>query len=315
MKKIIPIFLTIDTKYAPYASVAIASLIHNSSLEYDYNIHIVYDSLTLEAKEKLQALETPHAHLIFNKMDEELALITNRPENLLRTDTFTLTIFFRLFIPEMFKEYKKAIYIDSDTVVLGDISLLYKTDLEDNLYGGCKDISCQNNELLCNYFKENAGVSIDNYINSGVLLMNMEKLREVKFANHFLYLLNKYHFDTVCPDQDYINAMAYGKILLLDNKWNAMPSEEVIKNPCIVHYNLFSKPWHKDGVLYENYFWEYANHSLFKEEIYQEKKSFTKEKQEEDEQVFINLLNKAAKVMKNDITFKKILTSGLETRI
>ena len=250
--KTIPIFFTIDAGYAPYASVAIASLIDNASKEYNYNIHVVYETITEDAIKKLKTLETKNAKIIFTKMKDGLESITERKENLLRTDFFTLTIYFRIFIPFMFKEYDKAIYIDSDTCIPGDISELYNIDLKDNLFGGCTDISCKDNAILCDYFKTNAGVSIDEYINSGVLLMNMKKLRDVNFADHFLHLLNKYHFDTICPDQDYINAMAYGKILHLSNEWDAMPTNGslVFENPKIIHYNLFFKPWHYDNIDY-----------------------------------------------------------------
>lgn len=317
MKKTIPIFFTIDASYAPYLSVAIASLIDNASKEYNYHIHVVYESITNDAIEKLKTLEKENAKIIFTEMKKGLESITNRKENLLRTDFFTLTIYFRIFIPFMFKEYDKAIYIDSDTCIPGDISKLYNIDLGDNLFGGCTDISCENNPILCEYFKENAGVTIDEYINSGVLLMNMKKLREVNFENHFLYLLNKYHFDTVCPDQDYINAMAYGKILHLDNVWDAMPTNgiKVFDNPKIVHYNLFFKPWHYDNVDYEEYFWKYANVSLFKDEILKEKVNFTKEMQEEDKKTLDNLVNRAKEIIKNDVTFKKIFTNEKEKRI
>ena len=315
--KTIPIFFTIDAPYAPYLSVAIASLVDNASKEYNYNIHVVYESITDSAMKKLKTLERDNVKIIFNKMQKELESITNRKENLLRTDIFTLTIYFRLFIPEMFPEYKKAIYLDSDTCILGDVSELYNYDLQDNLFGGCNDISCQDNATLCAYFANNAGAEINDYINSGVLLMNMEKLREVNFANHFLYLLNKYHFDTVCPDQDYINAMAYGKILHLPNEWDAMPTNGslVFEHPKIVHYNLFSKPWHYDNVDYEEYFWKYAERSLFKDEIFKEKNKFTKEMQREDIKVLDNLVNRAEKIMHNEVTFKKVFESGQEKRI
>ncbi len=317
MKGIIPIFFTVDTSYAPYLSVAIASLIENASKEYEYHIHVIYENLTEEEIKKLKTLETNNAKIIFKKMQKDLECITNRTENLLRKDLFTLTIYFRLFIPSMFKEYDKGIYIDSDTCIPGDISKLYNIDLQDNLFGGCNDISCQDNEILCEYFKENAGVTIKEYINSGVLLMNMKKLREVNFENHFLYLLNKYHFDTVCPDQDYINAMAYGKILLLPNEWDAMPTNGslVFKNPQIIHYNLFFKPWHYDNVDYEEYFWKYANKSLFKEEILKEKNNFTKECQKEDEEGLATLIGRAEKITHNETTFKKVFESEIEKRI
>ncbi len=316
MKTIIPIFFTIDKSYAPFLSVAIASLIDNASKDYNYNIHVVYESITEEAISKLKRLETDYAKIIFTKMEDELKSITNRKENLLRTDYFTLTIYFRIFIPLMFKEYDKAIYIDSDTCITGDISELYNIDLKNNLFGGCTDISCQDNEILCEYFRLNAGASIDKYINSGVLLMNMKRLREVNFEKHFLYLLNKYHFDTVCPDQDYINAMAYGNILYLSNEWDAMPTNGklVFDRPKIVHYNLFSKPWHYDNVDYQDYFWKYASKSLFKDDILKEKENFTKEMQEEDNKTLNNLINRASEIIKGDLTFKKVFDKKEEKR-
>ena len=316
MKKTIPIFFAIDADYAPYLSVAIASLIDNASNDYNYNIHVIYESIREESIKKLKTLETDNVKIIFSEMKNELESITNRKENLLRTDLFTLTIYYRIFIPFMFKEYDKAIYIDSDTCIPGDISELYNIDLGDNLFGGCNDISCQDNEILCEYFETNTGANIKEYINSGVLLMNMKKLREVKFEQHFLYLLNKYHFDTVCPDQDYINAMAYGNILHLPNEWDAMPTNGniVFENPKIIHYNLFFKPWHYDNIDYEEYFWKYADKSLFKDDIYKEKENFTEKNQEEDKKTLDNLVKRASEIINSDITFKKVFDSNLEKR-
>ena len=315
--KTIPIFFTIDIEYAPFLSVAIESLIDNASKDYNYNIHVIYETITDDIIQRLKKLETNNVKIIFTKMKDKLESITNRKENLLRKDLFTLTIYFRIFIPFMFPEYDKAIYIDSDTCINADIKDLYNIDLKDNLFGGCTDISCKDNKILCEYFKENAGVEINEYINSGVLLMNMKKLREVNFEKHFLYLLNKYHFDTVCPDQDYINAMAYGKILLLPNEWDAMPTNGslVFDNPKIIHYNLFFKPWHFDNVDYEEYFWKYDNKSLFKDEILKEKENYTKEDQEKDKEGLDVLINRASQIIKNDITFKKVFESGIEKRI
>ncbi len=317
MKKIIPIFFTIDDGYAKFLSIAMASLIENANPQYQYNIHIVYESLSDDSKNKLKTLENDYAKVIFNEMKNGLHEITHRKENMLRADIFTLTIYYRIFIPFMFPEYDKGIYIDSDTVILGDISELYNIDLKDNFFGGCNDISCQDNEILCNYFKEHAGASVDKYINSGLLLMNMKKLREVNFESYFLYLLNKYHFDTVCPDQDYINAIAYGKILHIPNVWDAMPTGKhlLLDNPKIVHYNLFYKPWRYDNIDYEEYFWRYAQKSLFKDEIIKEKESFTEEDAKQDEKDFAMLVARADQIAKSNLRFKKIYEEGLEKRI
>ena len=52
---------------------------------------------------------------------------------------YSKTTYVRLFIAEMFPEIDKAIYIDSDTVVLGDIAQLYAYDLGDAYVGACKE--------------------------------------------------------------------------------------------------------------------------------------------------------------------------------
>ena len=64
-----------------------------------------------------------------------------------------------------------------------------------------------NFDAVARYMEEAVGVSRYEYINSGVLLMNLNKLREKEFDKHFLNLLNTYHFDCIAPDQDYINAI------------------------------------------------------------------------------------------------------------
>ena len=99
----------------------------------------------------------------------------------------------------MYPEYDKAIYIDSDIVVPGDISELYDTDMHGNLIGVCKDSSVNDAPELQRYMTESLGLKLGDYFNSGMLLMNMKALREAKLAEHFLYLLNKYHFDGPKP--------------------------------------------------------------------------------------------------------------------
>ena len=91
-KKQIPIFFTIDNKYAPYVSTAISSIIENSSKEYDYKIFIIHEELTNENKVKLSGLQKEGFEINFREMKEGLELITDRIENRLRCDYFTLTI-------------------------------------------------------------------------------------------------------------------------------------------------------------------------------------------------------------------------------
>ena len=156
--KIIPIFFTIDDAFAPFASVAIKSLLDNASQNYFYHIHIVNNGLSEENITKILELETSYSKIMFNNMDERLKAITDKKGTRLREDYFSLAIFFRIFIPDCFKEYDKALYIDADTIILDDISKLYNTDLEGNYIGGCVDTSCFGIKDITNYFTNGVGV-------------------------------------------------------------------------------------------------------------------------------------------------------------
>lgn len=312
MKKItVPVFFSVDEKYAPYLGVALASLISHTNKEYNYEINVVYNNTRKRTMRKIEKLAEGHDNvkIILTEMKDKLSGISDRKETRLKGDYFTPTIYYRIFLPEMFPDYDKGIYLDSDIVVLGDVAELYKTDLKNNLIGACADISANNNELFCEYFEKVVGVDSRKYINSGVLLMDFKKLRDEEFVERFLYLLNTYDFDTVAPDQDYINSMCYGRIMHLDQIWNAMPTptQKYVRNPMIVHYNMFFKPWHYDGTMYEEHFWKYASESDFLREIQREKKSFTRWDKKGDEKRLQWMADRVTEILGNEMTFRTVL--------
>ena len=313
----IPIFFAADDNYAPFLSVAIISLLDKSDKNKFYKIHILNDNMSLENIKKIKGLQTSNSEIIFNSINNNLECINDRLDNRLRPDIFTLTIYFRLFIPEMFKEYDKAIYIDSDVVLNSDISELYDIDLENNYIGACRDKSIIGIKEFENYFTKGVGIDYRDYINSGVLLLNMKELRNKKLSDKFLYLLNKYHFENVDPDQAYINFLCNGKIKYLDNAWDAMPNLEKnkLENPKLIHYNLFFKPWHYDNINYEEYFWEYAKKSIYYEEIVKIKNNYSASDKEKDQEYLNNMLKRASIIAESSNNFRTVYESGKETRL
>lgn len=318
-QELIPIFFTIDDGYAPYLHVALISLIKNASKDRRYKIIVVYQELNEENRNNLAKLveDYPNFEMEFKFMKQSLDMITDRIENRLRSDYFTMTIYFRIFIPDMYPEYDKAIYIDSDIIVPGDISELYDTDMHDNLIGVVTDGSVNDVPELQRYMTESLGLKLGDYFNSGMLLINMKELRNVHLAEHFLYLLNKYHFDCVAPDQDYLNSMCYGKIEYLDSCWDAMPNRNKpeIENPKIIHYNLFDKPWCYDDIQYQDYFWEYAKQSVYYDKIKAYKAAYTDKQKEDDHAHLLDLFRRAGTNADTEVTFRKVLESGEKVRL
>lgn len=266
---------------------------------------------------KLLSMTKENFKIQFTKMDSQYEGLSDRMGNRLRADYFTMTIFFRLFIPSMFPEYDKGIYLDSDIVVLDDLAKMFDQDLEDNIIGAVHDSSVVDVPPLVKYIEEAVGINRYRYINSGILLMNMKKMRDNKFDQHFLRLLNTYHFDCIAPDQDYLNAMCKDHILYMSPKWDVMPVEgsEPVKDPGIVHYNLFAKPWCYDNVQYEEYFWEYATETDYLDDIRWVKDHYTDQEKRSDEEAMSRMIDRGLMIAASDDTFKEVFESGKEERI
>ncbi len=313
MNREIPIFFTIDDAYAPCLSVALNSMIKNSSKDRSYKAIILHQGLNERNTKKLKSLESDNFSIEITPMKNNFEALDDRMSNRLRCDYFTLTIYFRLFIPAMFPQYDKGIYIDSDVVVNDDIANLYDIEIGDNFIGACNDLSIADIEPLVYYTENAVGVKKHEYINSGVLLMNLKKMRDCNFEEHFLNLLNTYHFDSIAPDQDYINAMCNGKIHYLDETWDTMPNDarKESASPSLIHYNLFSKPWCYDNIQYGDVFWEYAQDSGYINEIKEIKSQYDADKKKADSECLELLVKRGLEIPQNDITFKKMKEKGV----
>ncbi len=317
MNREIPIFFTIDDGYAPFLAVALNSAIKNASPDRHYRAIVLHQDLNEANAAKLKSLETENFKIQLTPMKVNFEALDDRMSNRLRCDYFTLTIYFRLFIPAMFPQYDKGIYIDSDVVLTDDIANLYDIDIGNNFLGACTDASIADTPPLVAYTENAVGIPKGEYINSGVLLMNLKKLRDCDLEGHFLNLLNTYHFDSIAPDQDYLNAMCNGNIYYLDEAWDAMPNDAKppLKNPSLIHYNLFSKPWCYDGVQYEDAFWKYAEDSGYIDEIKAYKAAYTEDKKKLDSDCLALLVRRGSEIPEGEVTFKKQFEKGVKIRL
>lgn len=304
----VPIFFTIDDKYAPYMGVALYSLMENADPKYDYTVYVIYQDLSDENRKQITGMCRNNFEIIFKQMSDTIHGISNDKAGKLRCDYSTYTIYYRLFIADMFPQYDKGLYLDSDIVVPGDISELCLTDLQDNILGACADMSVSGVEVIAGYMENAVGVDKDKYINSGILLMNLKKMRKINLSQHFLNLLNTYCFDNIAPDQDYLNAMCDGNILHLDKVWDVMPlhDQPEISSPKIIHYNLFDKPWCYKGVQYETYFWQFAAKTPFYEELLAYREAYGIERRMHDHESMAVLMKMSEKIPTYEVTFKKI---------
>ena len=221
---------------------------------------------------------------------------------------FSLASYYRLFIASLFPEYDKVIYLDCDLVILGDISELYEINIGENILAAAPEQFVRSTAEFRIYAERALGLNPDFYVNSGVLLMNLDEFRKRRIEDRFVELISKYDFDLLDPDQAYLNYLCRGRIHVLPNGWNKEPKPTQCdgkKN--IVHYALYKKPWQYNDVIDGEYFWHYAEKSPFYDIIRQRQDNFSEAEMLKKEETAREILEHALKIAASDNTFSKIL--------
>lgn len=293
-KQNIPIFFAVDDGYLPFLAVVMQSLIDNSSKENIYDIKILFTKISNENQYKIKnRYESDNVKIEFVDLNNYLEKFNDK---FYTRDYYSKTTYYRLFIPDLYPEYDKVIYLDSDMTVLTDVAKLYNIDIKDNLLAAVPDGVIQSEPAFQEYVEKVVGMSDYNYyFNAGMLLMNLDALRKFKFIDKFLYLLETIKF-AVAQDQDYLNRICKGRTYMLDESWNTMPGGIAEKeNLNIIHYNLSYKPWHFDNIMYQDYFWYYAKKTDYYEDIVKIKNEYTDEQRNKDFMAGENLVNLAIK--------------------
>lgn len=312
-KKTIPIFYACDENFVKFTIVSIHSLITNASPDYHYSIYVLHSGIKPETQAKATALARDGFEIIFTDVTEHLQAITSV---LPIRDYYSNTTYFRLFIADMFPQYDKVIYIDSDTIVQGDISEMYHTELGENWLGACQEQAMVQTDHYGTYAEKVVGVSRYNFFNAGVLLINARKAREKEILRRFADKLSEYQF-VVTQDEDYLNLICKDHILWLDQRWNtevycAFPYP--IEEAKIIHYIMVSKPWHYADCTGGDIFWRYAEQTNVYDELRNVLESYTDEERLRDAEAMDNLLALAKFETDRDDNYQKQLDGSLRAK-
>ncbi len=277
----IPVFYACDEAFVKYTVVSIYSMIQNASKDCHYHIHILHTDITEQTQMRVLQMQTEQVTITFDDVTDYLNSISDK---LPLRDYYSKTTYYRLFIAEMFPEYDKALYIDSDTVVQGDVGELYRTDLKDALVGACHEQAMVQVDVYGTYVEKVIGISRYHFFNAGVLLINCHQFRVRFVLDKFIQYLHTYNF-VVTQDEDYLNLICKDHVYWLDQRWNTEVFGEIpypMEEAKIVHYMMTGKPWHYQECRHGDIFWKYAAKTTEYEELQQILHAYTEEQKEKD---------------------------------
>lgn len=292
--KVIPIVMTIDDNYRYPALVAVTSLLKNANPETFYNIHFfVTPNFKEESKNIIRSV-------LFEFPGKCSIDFTNMKDCFINgsSATFPQTVYYRLRIPSTLSQCNRCIYLDPDILVLKDLTPLFNIDLKGNIIAAVRDSTsaCNANDEEQKKQREAYRKSIDipnlcNYVNSGVIVLDLEACRENEIENKFKAFLNT-HADPAQHDQSVINSVCFGKILPLELKFNLMAFlysgkphgqdeekmscayteeewQDAWENYYILHY-AGEKPWLDPSVIFVEKWWNTARSTKYAEQITKE---------------------------------------------
>jgi lipopolysaccharide biosynthesis glycosyltransferase len=161
------------------------------------------------------------------------------------TRDWSAAIYARLLIPELLPpDAERALYLDADCIVMDSLAPLWQTDLGDAAIAGVRDLGDPEEGLT--------GAAARDYVNSGVLLMNLSVWRRDRLAAQMLDMIAAN--DLASPDQTAINLVCQGRKLFLPNGWNLMLGHSPLRLQGdalrILHWTAFLKPWRYRDALF-----------------------------------------------------------------
>lgn len=277
----IPIAMAADDNYTYPTIVSITSLMINSNEETNYDIYIMTQGgFAEENKQKLLSLQAKYGNrckinLIDMQDNYENANVAGHGRTPLSTPAY-----YRLSLSSLLPKLDKIIWLDGDTLVFDDLTSLFNISMEGLYYRGFLDYP---------YPMECFNFNGDHYICSGVMLINLEKLRRDNMETQIATFIVENNDKLVQHDQTVINVLFeknigalppkycifnfadmemvedYSNRLVAENRYTKDEILDAYNNPVILHYVY--KPWTELESNRKALWWEYAAKTDYFEEI------------------------------------------------
>ena len=253
-----------DDGFAHVMGVSLISLFENNQEANEIIVFILDDQISTANKRKIIS--------IFNKYGRKywfIDVVQLNVPNTVISNRWSKSAFTRLYMSNLLpKNVSRVLYLDCDTVINRSLIDLWSINMHHKVFAGVSD-------CLSDGYKINLGMSIDSpYINSGVLLINLNEFRKSNCEAKISEFMQQYSKVISYPDQDVINGIFEGNIVILEPVYDSMtifydftykdmlkyrkPNfyytkeqiEVAVTDPYIIHYTscfLSVRPWMKDS--------------------------------------------------------------------
>ena len=232
----INICISCDDNYAKYAGIVIASIILNAKEDDEFSFYILDGGISENAKIEIDKLkQIKDFKLQYVQIDSSWFDVY---KNILTHKYISIATYYRLKLSKLLPKVDRVIYLDCDVIVRKSLKEFFDTDMGNNYMAGVIDARVKYKPKWKN----------TKYVNAGVLLMDLNKIRQDGIEDKFVEFTKENIECIKAGDQDIINFTLDGKIKIVDDRWNVQVSSflsrsSFTKDPYIIHYIARQKPW------------------------------------------------------------------------
>lgn len=242
------VMIAMDENFVNYYKIVLVSLFSNNTEE--ITVYLFYtDSLSKNSIKELELLVTSYGNILVS------VYVDRKNFAQYPTGEWSVEACYRLTAFEQVPlSVERMLWLDGDTLVNKNIADFYHMDFEDNFYIACEDMAITHARNPEEYRRMQFTPEMP-YINTGVLLMNIEKLRKERTADDFIQYMNNHTDALAFPDQSTINGMFFGKIYITDEmKYNCQVNthhytekKSILSDACILHFSgSGQRPWNAE---------------------------------------------------------------------
>lgn len=291
MPEPISVVVACDDHYTPHLGALIASIFDNLNAGTSVELLILDGGISGDNQTMLKRLVPSNSSLHFIPMHDEFTAAFTHMH-------FSRATFYRLTLDRILPSRKRVIYIDCDTIVLGDLSELWEIDIGRSPVAAVHDYImesfCRSQTLSADftgsqpartYLQNYVGIAAEHtnqYFQAGVLILNLEEIRARGVGEAMIGSLQarKYWF----LDQDVLNQYFCGQHKTLPPEWNVITmideisshlgtdrAEELQRSRShakLIHYAGYeAKPWVNPEAPLAHYYFHYLRRTFWYEQV------------------------------------------------
>ncbi|MEM7748221.1 MAG: glycosyltransferase [Pseudomonadota bacterium] len=238
------VFTSADARYMPGALVSLYTALQHTHAKTFIVVTSAPDSEWL----------SPRIYGLFEERGAQLIAVESASillDTMLgATQRFPAEAFARFFADDLpVGDASRALYIDSDVMVMGNLDSLLDYDLGDRCLGAAPDIHAIAKGKLLKQQQRIGLSSSDVYLGSGVLLIDLARYRQSSLRDQIASTLTERAGHLIYPDQDALNLSDRSQIKVLNPCHNFPPGLWRLLSPAeraritILHFYDGNKPW------------------------------------------------------------------------